>query len=420
MNSNNGENWIMEPFRVLDLTNERGFLCGKILGDLGADVIKIERPGGDPARKFGPFYKDDPDPEKSLYWFAYNNNKRGITLNLEEQTGKDMFCRLVKTADFVIESFPPGYLEELGLGYERLQHINPQIIVTSITPFGQTGPYSDFQAADLVSMSMCGMMSLAGYPDKPPVRVSVPQSYMWTGMQAAAGTMIAHFYRGRTGEGQHVDVSAQASMLCTLAHAPTFWDVNQILPQREGPYMSGRSVTGAVMRTIYECKDGYINFIIYGGPAGRITNKNLTEWMDEEGMATEYLKNKDWSTFEIATVTQEDIDLIEEPVAKFLKTKTKKEFFEEAIKKRMLGYPVATAEEIFADSQLVARDYWQKVEHPELGTEITYPGGYGKFSQSSCSIRRRAPLIGEHNLEIYEELGFNGKDLLVLKQAGII
>lgn len=414
------ESWLLEPFRVLDLTNEKGFLCGKILGDLGADVIKIEQPGGDPARNFGPFYKDEPDPEKSLYWFAYNNNKRGITLNLEMKTGREIFCCLVKTADFVIESFPPGYLEDLGLGYERLSNVNPQIIMTAISSFGQTGPYSQFQASDLVTMAMCGMMSLAGYPDRPPVRVSIPQSYMWTGMQAAAGTLLAHFYRGRTGEGQYVDISAQASMLCTLAHAPTFWDVNRVIPTREGPIMSGRSVTGAKMRTIYECKDGYINFIVYGGPAGRITNKALTEWMDEEGMATDYLKNKDWSTFDIATVTQEEIDQIEAPAAKFFKTKTKQEFFKEAIKRRMLGYPVATAEEIFADQQLIAREYWQRVEHPELETEITYPGAFCKFSLSSCGIRRRAPLIGEHNKEIYEELGYNGKDLLVLKQAGII
>ncbi|MDO9536026.1 MAG: CoA transferase [Bacillota bacterium] len=420
MSFTNEENWMLGAFRALDLTNENGFLCGKILGDLGADVIKVEKPGGDQARNFGPFFKDQPDNEKSLYWFAYNNNKRGITLNLEEKTGRDIFCRLVKTADFVIESFPPGYLEGLGLGYEQLKQINPQVILTSISPFGQTGPYSHYQASDLITMAMCGMMSLAGYPDRPPIRVSVPQSYMWTGMQAAAGTLLAHYYRGSTGKGQHVDVSAQASMLCTLAHAPTFWDVNRVIPTREGPIMSGRSVTGAKMRTIYECKDGYINFIVYGGPAGRITNKALTEWMNEEDMATDYLKNKDWSTFDIATVTQEDIDQIESPAAKFFKTKTKKEFFKEAIKRRMLGYPVATAEEIFEDPQLTAREYWQKVEHPELGTEITYPGGFCKFSDASCGIRRRAPLIGEHNEEIFEELGFNNEDLRIMKQSGII
>ncbi|RJX24184.1 MAG: CoA transferase [Dethiobacter sp.] len=420
MSTNIEEKGLLTSFRVLDLSNERGFLCGKILGDLGADVIKIEKPGGDPARNIGPFFEDKPDPEKSLYWFAYNNNKRGITLNLETESGRDIFCRLVKTADFLIESFSPGYMESLGLGYERISRVNPQLVMTSITPFGQTGPYSQYKASDLEIMAMSGLMSLLGYPDRPPVRVTVPQSYMWTGMQAASGTLLAHYYRGRTGKGQHVDVSAQASILCALAHAPTFWDVNEVLTVREGPIMSGRSVKGAKMRCIFPCKDGFINFIVYGGPAGITTNKALTEWMDSEGMATEYLKNKDWDSFDIATVTQEEIDQIEGPTAEFLKTKTKKEFFEEAIKRRMLGYPVTTAEEILADPQLYARDYWQKVAHPELDQEITYPGGFGKFSLSPCRIWRRAPLIGEHNEEIYGELGLNGNDLLMLKQAGII
>jgi len=124
---------------VLDLTDEKGMLCGKILGDFGADVIKIERPGGDPARKIGPFYKDMPDPEKSLFWFAYNNNKRGITLNIEIPDGQEIFKRLVKTTDFVIESFEPGYLDTLGLGYSDLEMVKPDIIVTSITPYGHTG-----------------------------------------------------------------------------------------------------------------------------------------------------------------------------------------------------------------------------------------------------------------------------------------
>ena len=131
---------MLSPYRVLDLTDEKGLLCGKILGDLGADVIKIERPGGDPARNIGPFYHDEPDPEKSLFWFALNTSKRGITLDIEKADGKEIFKKLVKSADFVIESFAPGYLDKLGLGYSELERLNPGIIMVSITPFGQTGP----------------------------------------------------------------------------------------------------------------------------------------------------------------------------------------------------------------------------------------------------------------------------------------
>src|ERR671923_1256029 len=150
---------LLAPFRVLDLTDELGFLCGKILGDLGADVIKIERPGGDPARKLGPFFKNQPDAEKSLYWFGFNNNKRGITLNLESPKGRDLFSRLAAKADFIIESFVPGYQDRLNIGYSAVKRINPRIIHTSITPFGQTGPYSKFLASDIEIMAMSGCMS---------------------------------------------------------------------------------------------------------------------------------------------------------------------------------------------------------------------------------------------------------------------
>src|SRR3990170_3305135 len=163
---------MLSPYRVLDLTDEKGLLCGKILGDLGADVIKIERPGGDPARRIGPFYHDEPHPEKSLFWFAFNTSKRGITLNIETADGQEIFKRLVQTADFVIETFPPGYLAKLGLGYSDLEKINPGIILVSITPFGQTGPYKDWKGADIVAWATGGDMAPWGEPDRPPIRIS--------------------------------------------------------------------------------------------------------------------------------------------------------------------------------------------------------------------------------------------------------
>ncbi|MBI2303924.1 MAG: CoA transferase [Chloroflexi bacterium] len=412
---------LLAPYRALDLTNELGFLCGKILGDLGADVIKVEPPGGDPARRMGPFYKDIPHPEKSLYWFSYNNNKRGITLNLETATGQELFKGLAKTAHFVIESFPPGYMDGLGLGYQTLRQINPQLVMASITPYGQTGPYSHYRASDIELMATSGAMSLAGDPDRPPVRVTVPQSYMWTGMHAAMGCLMAHYYRAVSGKGQHVDVSGQDSLLPVLAHAPTFWDVLGENPRRAGPYLTGRSVKGARMRVFFPCQDGYLNFIVYGGPAGIKTNQQLTEWMDGRGMASEYLKTKEWNQFDIATVSQEEIDHIEAPAAKFFESITKEEFFQEVVKRDMLGYPVATAKEVMEDAQLKARGFWQKVEHPELGESITYPGAFAQLSQGRVEIRRRAPLIGEHNEEIYcQELGLSRQELVMLRQAGII
>ncbi|MBI2359196.1 MAG: CoA transferase [Deltaproteobacteria bacterium] len=412
---------LLAPFRVLDLTDELGFLCGKILGDLGADVIKIERPGGDPARMIGPFYKDQVHPEKSLYWFGFNNNKRGITLNLEVERGQKLFTQLVATAQFVVESFVPGHLDRLGFGYDALRRINPGLILTSITPFGQTGPYSRFRASDIEIMAMSGCMSLTGDPDRSPLRISFPQSYQWTGSYGAVGTLTAHLYRQRTRVGQQVDVAAQACLLWAFSHAHTFWDLNRQLEKRAGSFMTGRSITGAQMRVFWPCKDGYLNFIIYGGEAGRKTNQALVEWMDSKGMAPEFLKKKDWRSFNIAEVVQEEIDAMEEPIARFFQGVTKREFFEAVIKREMLGYPVATVEEIFADPQLKARDFWQEVEHPELKTALTYPGGFAKLSGAPCKVWRRAPLVGEHNEEVYcGELGLQITELKKLKADGVI
>src|SRR4030042_5378186 len=162
------------PYRVLDLTDEKGLLCGKLLADLGADVMKIERPGGDPARNIGPFYHDIPHPEKSLYWFFYNANKRGITLNIETNDGKEILKRLVKSADFILESFKPGYMDSLGLGYSALSEINPRIIMTSITPFGPDGPYGKFKSADIVNQALSGWMNRCGDDDRAPVQMGIP------------------------------------------------------------------------------------------------------------------------------------------------------------------------------------------------------------------------------------------------------
>jgi len=421
MASNDRIAGLLSPYRVLDLTDELGFLCGKILGDLGADVVKVEPPGGDPARRLGPFYGNQPDPEKSLYWFGFNNNKRGITLNLESAKGRELFCRLAAKVDFIIESFTPGYLDSLNIGYPALSRLNPRLILTSITPFGQTGPYSTFKASDIEIMALSGCMSLTGDPDRAPLRVSFPQSYAWTGSYAAIGALTAHYYREQTGDGQQVDVSAQACLLWAFSHAHIFLDLNRHVEKRAGSFMTGRSITGAKMRVFWPCKDGYLNFIIYGGEAGRRTNQALVEWMDSQGMAPEFLKQKDWKAFDIARVTQEEIDRMEEPIGEFFKGVTKAEFFKEVVKRQMLGYPVASVKEIFEDPQHEARRFWQRIEHPELKASMDYPGGFAKFSEGACQIWRRAPLIGEHNEEIYgQEFGMSSAEIAELKKQGVI
>jgi len=410
---------MLKGYRALDLTNEKGQLCGRILGDLGADVIKVEPPGGDPSRRIGPFYKDIPDPEKSLYWFAYNANKRGITLNIASRDGQEIFKKLTKTAHFVIESFSPGYMDSLGLGYSDLSQINPAIILTSITPFGQTGPYSHYKASDIVEMGMCGFMYLCGDPDRPPVRISFPQAYLHAGAEAAVSTMIAHYYREMTSEGQRVDTSIQEAAYMATMNAPLFWDLEGQVLKRAGAWRTGLT-SGILQRQIWPCKEGYVNMPVYGGDLGAKTNRALVQWMRDEGMADDFLSSIDWKKFDLATVDQKTWDHIEELMVKFFLTHTKEELYSKGLTLGVMIYPVYTPEDIAKDKQLEARGYWTPVEHPELGETLIYPGAFAKASLTPLQIRKRAPLIGEHNQEVYEELGFSKEELLRLHEAGVI
>ena len=204
-------------YRVLDLTSEKGFLCGRALGDFGADVIKIERPGGEPGRNIGPFYRDIPDSEKSLYWYAFNANKRSITLDIETSDGREIFKRLVKSADVVIESFAPGYMDKIGLGYNVLSEINPGIILTSVSGFGQKGPYRDYNDRDLAVWALSGYMYITGEPDRPPLAPSYPHAHLIGAMNGAVGTMVALCHRRLTGKGQQVDASSHQGLVFAIS-----------------------------------------------------------------------------------------------------------------------------------------------------------------------------------------------------------
>jgi len=404
------------PYRVLDLTDEKGFLCGAILANLGADVIKIERPGGDPSRNIGPFYHDIPDLEKSLYWFAYNAGKRGITLNIKTADGQEIFKTMAKTADFIIESFPVGYMDDLGIGYKALKQLNPRVIMTSISPFGQTGPYSQYKASDIVATAMGGLMYISGDADRPPVRPSVELSYMHAGAHAAIGSLIALHYREREGVGQHVDVSIQEAVVRQVYIETGLWEYTRSLYRRCG----SRARRGTVMqKETWECKDGWISFRIMGGAYGRGIQP-LVDWMKSDGIAGP-LSNIDWSQVDIMTMTQEESDVWEDAFAKFFRQHTVKEIYDEAIKRRIYLLPAYTPKQITEDIQLKARDFWTKIDHEELGQALTYPGPAVRLSETPMHIGPRAPLIGEHNQEIYEkELGLSKEELVILKENGII
>jgi crotonobetainyl-CoA:carnitine CoA-transferase CaiB-like acyl-CoA transferase len=405
--------------RALDLTDDKGFLCGKILADLGTDVIKIERPGGDPSRRLGGFWKGIPDPEKSLYWFAYNSNKRGITLNLETADGREIYKKLVKTADFVVESFAPGYVEGLGLDYAGLSRINKGIIMVSITPFGQAGPYRDYKDSDIVVMGMSGTMYQTGESDGSPVRISMSQACLHAGADAAVGAMVAYYHREMTGEGQHVDVSMQQSAAWFQANAIPTYELSGEVLRRTGAFRTGMSKKVG-QRQVWACRDGYVFFNVVGGRTGAKSLGALVAWMDGEGMATDFLLGMDWENFDMFTVTREEMDRICGPVGEFFQKHTSKELWKGAVPRGISIGPLSSMQDLLNDECLNARNFWKEIEHPELGTSITYPREFVKSSGKDCSTRFRAPLIGEHNIEVYGEMGLSREDLIVLEQAGVI
>jgi len=411
----------MSGYRALDLADEKGLLCGQILGGMGVDVIKIERPGGDEARNIPPFFADTPHPEKSLHWMCCNRNKRGITLNIETADGRDILRQLVKDADFLFESFDPGYMDSLGLGYEALEEINPRIVMTSVTPFGQTGPYSRFRYADLTLSAMGSVMPVCGDGDRAPVRIPY-QAAFYGGLHAAMGSMVAHHHRELSGEGQHVDVSMQQAGILTLMIGVELWDLYGTVSPRMGQHFEYPRPTGNyLIRTIYPCKDGWVHIQYSGGPSGIIKSSNaLLRMAAEAGLAGEYA-DYDFSDYDGQSITEEERVALEDAVIGFLKTKTKRELMDLALEKELIVGPLFNIEEIWESPHYSAREYWEEVYHPELGASITYPGAAVNIGNAPWRTVRRAPLIGEHNRDIYvDELGLSSDQLALMKSRGII
>lgn len=397
--------------RVLDLADEKGTYCTKTLADLGADVIRIEPPGGDATRDIPPFYQDIPHRERSLYFWQYNSNKRGITLALETAEGRDIFKRLVRTADILVETFRPGYLDNLGLGYSVLSELNPGLIMTSITAFGQTGPYKDYQASDIVGVAMGGMMNACGHPDGPPVMPYGRQGYHTAANHAAIATLIALFYRDMEGRGQHIDVSMQTAIAQSLEFSNEFYFNCQWVLKRQGS-RHGSDGIGEPLGHVLPCKGGYVCNFGHIGPL---------DWMEADGAVGTLKDDPRWLQDPIFRRVPENMRYLDEQQRAWTMLHTGKEITEGCQNMHISWAKCSTLEELFEDEHLLARGFWIDVEHPELGATFKYPGVPYILQKTPWRFLRRAPLIGEHNTEIYQnELGFTGEELSSLKAAGVI
>ena len=421
----------LDDIRVLELAGEPGWYCGKLLAELGADVIKIEPPGGDPGRRIGPFYHDEIDPEKSLYFFAQNTSKRSITLDIAAADGQALFRRLAASADVVIETFPPGFLQTLGLDYQALTQIRPGIILASITGFGQWGPHSHFKGPDIVAVAMSGIMYLAGFPDDPPNRPYGNQSHYCASIQAATGILTALLHRDLTGEGQQVGVSMQEALSMNQETAIQYWDIRHELRGRMGNERRMPAI-GA-----YQTQDGYLMFFV-GVPGFGAPWPVLFQWMAEEGMA-EDLDSPEWRDIygqmdlrlvaelyfghdpELAAQWRPRMSHIDGVLDRFVRAHTTQPMYEEAQRRGLLVAPCNTPEDVVRNPQLNYRQWFTTVVHPELAATIAYPGPPYRLSDTPWRLRRRPPLIGEHNDEVYcRELGLSQQQLAALSAAGVI
>ncbi len=396
----NDQSEMLCPYRVLDLTDERGHFAGKLLADLGADVIKVEPPQGDPSRERGPYVDNIPGPDRSLRWLAWNTNKRSVTIDLSDPIGQEQFRRLAQSADVVLESFAPGRLDDLELGYETLSAANPGLILVSISPFGQTGPYRDYQATDIVLWAMSGNMSITGEATGPPAHVSDDcQSYLHAGGDAAIGALIALTQRARTGRGQHVDLSIQEATSRGLYQITGSWDMTgRNLPREERP-----NVGGTELPWTWRCRDGYVIWLCAAGPGANQRLSGLFDWLDEIGEGHD-LKSVDWENLPLEQMTAEDWERLGRIFADLFANRTKHELYEAATRHGFLLYPSANSADTLANEQLKARHFWRDVDHPQLGRSIRFPGPITAGDRPVPAETRPAPMLGQHNSEVLASL----------------
>ncbi|MBI2866333.1 MAG: CoA transferase [Chloroflexi bacterium] len=384
--------------RVLDLSNGiAGAYCAKLLADFGATVVKVEPPEGDPTRRDGPFPGAIPHPEKSGLFLYLNTNKQGITLDPETETGAALLRKLGQRAQVLVESFPPGYLDRLGLGYAALVQANPALVMTSVTYFGQTGPYREWKGCDLIAWALGGLMYMTGEADREPLRVGGSQAEYIAGLHAAVATMGAVLYQEASGLGQHLDVSCVEAVASLTEGAALTYSYSGHVRGRNGARHHY-----AYPSTILPCRGGYI-FVHAGGDWEAFCN-----FLEAPGLRD--------PKYVGARGLADEIDAQMQP---FLQRHAAEEIFHQGQLWRIPFSLVQDMAEVAGDPQFRDRGFFVQTEHPEAGL-LTNPGAPFRMPESPWRAGR-APLLGEHNQEVYGGwLGLEAADLALLRRRGVI
>ncbi|MCS6802886.1 MAG: CoA transferase [Chloroflexota bacterium] len=360
----------LDGVRVLDLAGPLGWYCTKVLADLGADVLRIEPPGGDPARRLGPFLDGD-----SLSYRFFNTSKRARTLDLADPMGVAALRALAREADLLVTT------ERLPLRYEEAAADNPRLVWTAITPFGLSGPHAEWRATDIVGLAAGGLLHLAGMPGSPPSHPPQEFAYFQAGLMGAVGSLIALRQAARTGRGQVVDVSMQESLLNALENTLGFWDLMGIARCRLGR----KSFSGQA--AVIKCADGYII-----GWLGRRWPP-FVQWLEREGLLPDHWRGPEWDDVEYRF---QHLDEIDEVMQRLIAKLDRATLVAESQRRRIANGPVINLKELLEEPQLIGRDYWVDVEHQD-GRVVRYPGAPYKLSKTPWRVRRPAPVAGEHD-----------------------
>ena len=398
--------------RVLDLSGPMGNYAGKLFAELGADVVLVEPPGGTALRHEPPFADDRPGLERSLPFLYNNTSKRSLRLDLDHPDGQQVLRDLAAGADLVIETDTPGRMAARGIGHADLSRVNPALVTTSITPFGQTGPYAHHEASDLVCLAMGGLLYLGGYVDGPPVQVGQQQAYAAGNLFGAVASMLAVTAAEMTAHGQHVDVSVQESVVMGLENAAQFQDLEGRVRRRTG----GRQWRAGA--GVFSCVDGYV-YLLAGGIGGNRFWPNLVAWLDSEAVPrVDELRGEQWGDREFVEAEQ-NRDLFAEIFQPFAESRTKADLYRAAQKWRVPLCPVAKPSDILRSAQLRHRDYFVSVEGPD-GRPAVMPGAPYALSETPWRLTGRAPRLGEHTVEVLHELGCSAERVAQLRKTGVI
>jgi crotonobetainyl-CoA:carnitine CoA-transferase CaiB-like acyl-CoA transferase len=405
----------LDGYRVIELAGPLGEWCGRLLANMGADVVKVEPPGGGATRAIGPFVEDAPDRDRSLSFWHNNTSKRAVTLDIFRAEGLEILRRLIGEADVFLETLPPGEAARLGLDYATLSAENPRLVVCSITPFGPDGPYAHLQTTDLVSMALGGPMQSCGYdhqePELPPVRPGPSHSFHTAGHFACTGILAALFEREESGRGQQLDVAAHDCLAVTVEFANTFWYYRAEVVRRQ----TGRhAMVQSTARTQYQCADGrYVNL---GLPREERAWKALLQTLTEKGIEHDLDDPALLDPVNRFAVAGRAYDLLEVLCA----THTAEELFHLGQRLGLTWGAVRAPEDWLTDPHAAARGFIVAVEHPEIGRSVSYPGAPFISPASPWRIRRRAPLVGEDNAAVYAEIGLDAAGLAELVERGVI